>query len=477
MRKFNSRKKTVTPKTIDIGKSIIGTSWDYQHTPWTGNMLRHIIIQSNNIWRAIDYSRTYIYTNFDINGLHSELSIFKDSNSNCVKEVLSCRSKNVNSVRKLAKKYASKIDGLILPGGENVEPWLYGRRMNRTEEASYNRDFLFRTMLELFITNYCYQSGKPIMGICRGCQLLSVFFGGSLIDVEGHHRVTHKKFKFQPRTILGNIQSQKNDAYNARAFHHQAVNPQSLSSLLQVAGKFNGVIKGFESQYAGLIFGLQVHPEFHYRYKTTGFTDIKGFPLRLFKYYFDAVEVYRRKKYTLNQLLKTRRMLSPYSSEISLSSLDSLEEFDYFIINGKPDLIQLLKACKKSLGSFVRTRRDLKSAMFDSIYSTINRTSQITVEEFDSFLKDIVLIAITPRTTYSFLGIRRTQTSSGTRCLNFINSTKHMRDTIRASIKKRSNRLNYSDLYKYVNATREKVSNKKFMRQLAFGIDTKGIAD
>lgn len=75
-----------------------------------------------------------------------------------------------------AEDYIGLIDGLLLPGGEDVAPALYG------EEPIKEVDYINgeRDELEAGLLRLCARLDKPVLGICRGMQLMNVVFGGSL---------------------------------------------------------------------------------------------------------------------------------------------------------------------------------------------------------------------------------------------------------------------------------------------------------
>ena len=79
----------------------------------------------------------------------------------------------------------SAADGccaLLLPGGGDLEPWRYGQPDTACRGTDPARDAAELTLLERFTG-----AGKPILGICRGLQVINVFFGGTLVqDFPGH---------------------------------------------------------------------------------------------------------------------------------------------------------------------------------------------------------------------------------------------------------------------------------------------------
>ena len=71
----------------------------------------------------------------------------------------------------IARKYAGLIDGLILAGGEDVTPELYGEDARNLIRVTYPK----RDRAEVAIAEEVLANGKPVLGICRGLQLLNVF--------------------------------------------------------------------------------------------------------------------------------------------------------------------------------------------------------------------------------------------------------------------------------------------------------------
>ena len=74
--------------------------------------------------------------------------------------------------------------GLLLPGGGDVEPWRYGQQPTDCRDADPARDAAELSLLARFV-----QTGRPVLGICRGLQVIGVYFGSTLVqDLPGHGR-------------------------------------------------------------------------------------------------------------------------------------------------------------------------------------------------------------------------------------------------------------------------------------------------
>src|SRR5210317_722728 len=82
------------------------------------------------------------------------------------------------SIKSLAARYVSMCDAVLLIGGVNdVSPSLYNQEINGASDCNLDQD-----LFELEIINQAIIQRKPLLGICRGMQLINVFFGGSLIQ-------------------------------------------------------------------------------------------------------------------------------------------------------------------------------------------------------------------------------------------------------------------------------------------------------
>lgn len=164
-------------------------------------------------------------------------------------------------------KYLDSVDGIIFTGGEDISPLLFGE--DPTKEVDiicYDRD---KIELELF--KRAYSRGMPILGICRGLQLINVALGGTLYqDINsqlpnslGHISTYNIEGGYHSidiinDTILYDILGK--EKINVNSQHHQSV--KELGKNLRVnALSSDGVIEGIETTTGNFVLGVQFHPE------------------------------------------------------------------------------------------------------------------------------------------------------------------------------------------------------------------------
>lgn len=164
-------------------------------------------------------------------------------------------------------QFASLCDGFLFTGGVDIHPARFGERISPAcGEISPPRDDL-----ELAAFRYIYASGKPILGICRGCQLLNVALGGTVVqdipsEISGalqHARtrsgdpIPMHRISIPESTplyaLLGGSASVNSD-------HHQSVGRLG-SGLLPMASTADGVIEAAYAPAHRFLWAIQWHPE------------------------------------------------------------------------------------------------------------------------------------------------------------------------------------------------------------------------
>jgi putative glutamine amidotransferase len=161
------------------------------------------------------------------------------------------------------------LDGLIVSGGEDVEPQRYGQEPHPTVQWVDP----VRDEFELEVVRYAFDRDRPLLGVCRGAQVLNVAAGGTLVqdlasqhpNLASHtqdqlHTVTHA-VELAPATRLRAAIGAGSLSVNSG--HHQAIHTVS-ARLKPVAWASDGVIEAAESPDRTWIVGVQWHPEMLY---------------------------------------------------------------------------------------------------------------------------------------------------------------------------------------------------------------------
>ena len=151
--------------------------------------------------------------------------------------------------------------GLLLPGGGDVDPARYHQEMNGSEKPDPALDELQWQVLDRF-----YRAGKPILGICRGHQLLNVYFGGTLIQDLPHSGV-HDWDKgksadkiHETRALPGSwLAGLYGERFVTNSAHHQAVDAPGRGLIIDQYSA-DGVIEAMHHESAP-VFSVQWHPE------------------------------------------------------------------------------------------------------------------------------------------------------------------------------------------------------------------------
>lgn len=159
------------------------------------------------------------------------------------------------------------VDALVLTGGADVDPALYGAEPHeRTQAPRTDRDSWETALLGAAI-----ERDMPFLAICRGAQLLNVALGGSLHqhlpDVIGSERYQPAPATFgtievdvEPGTRLDRLLGAVGDRLTVHAYHHQAVD-RVADSLVVSARSEDGVVEAVEMPAARFGVGVQWHPE------------------------------------------------------------------------------------------------------------------------------------------------------------------------------------------------------------------------
>lgn len=157
----------------------------------------------------------------------------------------------------------SALDGVIISGGHDVEPTLY--KAAAEVEGRYDAE---RDAFESSIIDCALRDETPLLGICRGAQLLNVRLGGTLFqDLSKRRHKTSKRRFLLPLKSLCLAENSRLEALLGEAdirinsLHNQSIN--ELGQNLQVSGRdLDDIVQAVENPDHRFLFGVQWHPEF-----------------------------------------------------------------------------------------------------------------------------------------------------------------------------------------------------------------------
>lgn len=166
--------------------------------------------------------------------------------------------------------YAEHLDGLVLQGGADIAPESYGETPLTAEWAGDRT----RDRYEIDLFNAFVAAGKPIIGICRGCQLINVALGGTLFqdiptqvtqaishrDADLYERALHDVTLIQGTRLAQMYPGVRQAKINS--IHHQAVKDLGRDLVVEALGVPDGIVEAIRWRGPSYVFGMQWHPEF-----------------------------------------------------------------------------------------------------------------------------------------------------------------------------------------------------------------------
>lgn len=149
-------------------------------------------------------------------------------------------------------------DGLLLPGGGDISPFFYRRKNRNSTHICLSEDIIQLLMFHRFL-----EQGKPILGVCKGMQLINVALCGTLIQVlpteqlhAWHDGDRYHNTNIEKGSILSSLYG---TSVITNSAHHQAICTLG-TELLATQYASDGVIEGIEHRHLPIL-GVQWHPE------------------------------------------------------------------------------------------------------------------------------------------------------------------------------------------------------------------------
>ena len=159
------------------------------------------------------------------------------------------------------RQYINMVSALIIIGGLDYPPELYGEKPHPKTEPMERR----RAISDFYLLDLILETGKPVLGICAGMQLMNIYFGGKLIqhldNLDIHYgEKMHKIYVQKDSRWLSKIIPEGKITVNSN--HHQCVDPAYIGKGLKVAALSpDGCIEALEYNSEQMILGIQWHPE------------------------------------------------------------------------------------------------------------------------------------------------------------------------------------------------------------------------
>ncbi|TYB31553.1 MAG: gamma-glutamyl-gamma-aminobutyrate hydrolase family protein [Candidatus Mcinerneyibacterium aminivorans] len=174
----------------------------------------------------------------------------------------------VTSTKEMLENYISQIDGLLLSGGVDIDPARYGENPY-PELGEINPD---KDNLDFTILNLALEKDIPVLGICRGMQVLNIYYEGTLYqDVSQNKEYILQHYQNEPDpSLLGhfvNVEENsklfeivKNKKFRVNSYHHQFIKYHSKKMRISAKSDDNA-IEAIETDDDKFIIGVQWHPE------------------------------------------------------------------------------------------------------------------------------------------------------------------------------------------------------------------------
>jgi putative glutamine amidotransferase len=174
-------------------------------------------------------------------------------------------------------EYVRRSDGILLTGGDDLNPSLYSNRVSAKLKATVMQtaDGGRRDLFELMLVDEVFRQRKRLLAVCRGHQLLNVALGGTLfvdLPTQKPSRVNHRQMMqsrekvHSVRLTRGSLLSKiaRNQTLGVNSTHHQAVN-KVAPALRVTARSVDGLVEGMEQKSGNhmlpFLLSVQFHPE------------------------------------------------------------------------------------------------------------------------------------------------------------------------------------------------------------------------
>ena len=166
--------------------------------------------------------------------------------------------------------YPQYLDGLVLQGGADISPQSYGEQPQRPDWAGDR----LRDAYEMELLHEFMEAGKPVLGICRGAQLINVAHGGTLYqDIatqydkpaihlhDDYDKYAHA-IEWEATSGLAKLYPEQTGG-GVVSIHHQAIKALGKGLRVEARSVGDGLIEAVRLEGRPYVLGVQWHPEFH----------------------------------------------------------------------------------------------------------------------------------------------------------------------------------------------------------------------
>lgn len=162
------------------------------------------------------------------------------------------------------------VDGVIFAGGEDFDPSIYGSNAYELVE-NYSTE---QDMSDLELLSLAIEENKPVLGICRGMQLINIYYGGSLYEDLSSQFAGNISHRGEENTfIYHNVSFNENSRFyykldgvvvrEVNSYHHEGIRDLA-NGLVSTAFSDDGLVEAIENPYYdSFMIGVQWHPEYN----------------------------------------------------------------------------------------------------------------------------------------------------------------------------------------------------------------------
>lgn len=171
-----------------------------------------------------------------------------------------------------AQAVVARCDGILLPGGDDMDPALYGQaRLAATDAPVRERDFGEPLLIRAVLA-----ADRPFLGICRGHQMLQVALGGTIIqDIPAQYGkdLDHRRADAEGEAVhsvacapdtplaLALVAAGLPTVFGVNSVHHQAIALPLADGLASMASAPDGITEAVHAPHRTFVWGVQWHPE------------------------------------------------------------------------------------------------------------------------------------------------------------------------------------------------------------------------